>query len=83
MPKTLPFPQYRKYLNNKGYFKILSEKEWEEIQIIGSKKTINQFTATIFPDKNFLHDLTYNYQTNWVEIEEAEYDSIIKTIKDS
>ena len=76
MNKIKPFPQYRKYLNNKGYFKIISENEWEEIQIIGKKGIISGFTAKIFPDKNFIYDLTYDYKNNWEEISEEEYNQI-------
>ena len=68
------YPQYRKYPNNKAYFKILSDKEWEEIQIIGSKHIVNQFIVKIMPDRNYLQDMTFDYKDNWEEIEEVEYE---------
>jgi hypothetical protein len=78
MNKNIDFPQYRKYLNGKGYFKIISDKEWEEIQIIGRKVILNRYTARIFPDKNFLFDLTFDYKNNWVEINENEYNALLE-----
>ena len=68
------YPQYRKYPNNKAYFKILSDKEWEEIQVIGSKHIVNQFIVKIMPDRNYLQDMTFDYKDNWEEIEEVEYE---------
>ena len=61
----IQYPQYRKYLNEKSFFKITSSTEWEEIQIIGSKYVLNQFKVNIMPDRNFLHDMTFDYKENW------------------
>lgn len=68
------YPQYRKYLNEKSFFKITSSTEWEEIQIIGSKLVLNQFKVNIMPDRNFLHDMTFDYKENWLKINDAEYE---------
>lgn len=72
----MDYPQYRKYTNNKAYFKILSRTEWEEIQIIGSKHIFHQFTVKIMPDRNYIHDMTFDYENNWLKIEEQEYEKI-------
>lgn len=69
----IKYPQYRKYKNNKSFFKITSEKEWEEIQIIGSRFILNQFTVKIMPDRNFIQDMTFDYKENWDVISEEEY----------
>ena len=66
------YPQYRKYLNNKGYFKIISATEWEEIQIVGNKYLLHQFSVKILPDRNFIYDMTFDYKKNWEAIEEDE-----------
>ena len=77
------YPQYRKYLNEKSFFKITSSTEWEEIQIIGSKYVLNQFKVNIMPDRNFLHDMTFDYKENWVLITEDEYFDCRKKVIDS
>ncbi|MCX6296654.1 MAG: hypothetical protein NTX97_11425 [Bacteroidetes bacterium] len=69
----IAYPQFRKYLNNRSYFKIISDKEWEEIQIIGSKNVLHRYIVNIMPDRNFLHDMTFDYKENWVAIGEEEY----------
>ncbi len=67
------YPQYRKYPNNRAYFKILSETEWEEIQVIGSKCLLHKFSVKIMPDRNYIYDMTFDYENNWEQIEEQEY----------
>ena len=57
MSDTLLFPQYRKYKNNKHFFKIVSHTEFEEISFIGNKKIIHTTVAKILPDRNFIADL--------------------------
>lgn len=76
METTTTYPQYRKYVNKKGYFKILSSSEWEEIQVIGSSFRLHQFKVNIMPDRNFLHDLTFDYANHWLVIDEIEYETI-------
>lgn len=76
MKQAITYPQYRKYKNGLGFFKIISEKEWEEIQVIGSKYLFNTFQVNIFPDRNFLYDMTFDYSQNWIVIDEAEYNEV-------
>jgi len=80
MQKTITFPQFRKYINERTYFKIISKDEWEEIQMIGNKFSIHQFKAAILPDRNYIYDLTFDYKKNWIKINEAEYERVKKKI---
>ena len=43
--KGINFPVYRKYKNNKSYFKIIAPNLFEEIQLIGNKKIVKQIEA--------------------------------------
>lgn len=54
------FPQYRKYSNNRNYFKIRSAEDFEEISFIGSKHIVRQHRATILPDRNLIQDLLHD-----------------------
>jgi hypothetical protein len=72
------FPVYRKYKNNKSYFKIINPKLFEEIQLIGSKKIVKQTEAKQFPEMVFIHDLVFNYLEMAVEIGEVDYENIKK-----
>ena len=81
MQKITLYPQFRKYQNEQTYFKIISKDEWEEIQVIGNNYSLHQFKATILPDRNYIHDLTFDYERNWVEIDEEEYEGVKKKVK--
>lgn len=73
--EDIKFPVYRKYKNNKSYFKILNFKLFEEVQIIGSKKIIKQTEALQFPEMLFIKDLIFDYKEMAEEITESEYRS--------
>ena len=75
--EDIHFPVFRKYKNNKSYFKILSFKLFEEIQIIGSKKIIKQTEAIQFPEMLFIKDLIFDYKEMAEEISEEEYNSVL------
>ncbi len=53
----MEFPVYRKYKNNKHFFKLISANEFEELSFIGKKLIITPHKATILPDRNFMFDL--------------------------
>jgi hypothetical protein len=74
----MTFPQYRKYSNDKSYFKITSDNCFEEISMIGSKCTITNFSAKIFPDFTFISDMLNNSGNRWVVISSIEYDAVLK-----
>ena len=76
MNQEITYPQYRKYSNNKSYFKIISNDEFEEIQVLGTKKSIHYFKAKILPDRNFIYDMTFDYNKFWQKIEEKEYEAV-------
>lgn len=79
--EKIQYPQYRKYLNGKSYFKIVSPDEVEELQMIGDKFIFHIIKAKILPDRNFIYDITFDYKTNWVEITEEEYNRKKETLK--
>jgi hypothetical protein len=71
--EDIHFPVYRKYKNNKSYFKIINPRLFEEVQVIGSKKFIKETEARLFPEVNFVRDLVLNYSEMAYEISEEEY----------
>jgi hypothetical protein len=72
--EDMKFPLYRKYKNNKSFFKIINAQSFEEIQLIGNKRIIKTIEAKLFPEKNFIRDLIYNFQEMAVEIKGEEYE---------
>ena len=71
--KEVTYPQYRKYLNGKSYFKIVSPEEFEEIQLSVDKWIIHYIVAKVLPDRNYIYDMTFDYHQHWVVIDEGEY----------
>lgn len=83
MKQNVIYPLYRKYSHGRTYFKVISESEWEEVQVMGNKYSIHQFKATILPDRNYIHDLTFDFKSNWIEIDEKEYEHVKKKAQQS
>ena len=71
--EDIQFPVYRRYRNGKSYFKIISRNEFEEIQLIGSKKILNRIKAAQFPEMNLIYDLVYNKEVA-EEINKIEFE---------
>jgi hypothetical protein len=76
--KKMDFPVYRKYKNNKHFFKIMSENEFEEISFIGTKVFVVQHVAKILPDRNFISDLLHDVGNTCEESTQEEYESYLK-----
>lgn len=68
----MKFPAYRKYINDRNFFKILNDHTFEELQVIGSRVMLATTTATQYPEmvhiSSLLHDATLA-----LPISEAEY----------
>lgn len=75
--EDIQFPQYRKYSNNKNFFKINSPKEFEEIQVIGSKKLHRKVVATQFPEMNLIIDLVTIANEFILNSSQNEFDELI------
>jgi len=72
---TEKFPVYRKYTNNKNYFKIIHANEFTEVSVIGKQVIIKKIEAKIYPDKMFILDLI-NCIPPILKITEEEFKSI-------
>jgi hypothetical protein len=69
------FPLFRKYSHNRTFFKILSESEFEEINLIGNYYTELHFCADIYPDKLMIQDMINNPMF-WKQSTEEEFEAI-------
>jgi len=76
MKLEITFPVYRKYKNEKSFFKIISKTEFEEIKLFKDNGTLQHFEAKILPDHNFIYDMINNYSEHWALSDEKEYESI-------
>lgn len=73
----MKFPIYRKYKNNKHFFKIMSMDEFEEISFIGKKLIVTLHQVTILPDRNFISDLLHDIGNTAEIATEEEYQQIL------
>lgn len=48
--KNTLFPQYRKLSNEKSFYEILSDKEFIEIQVIGTRSVVHKVIANQYPE---------------------------------
>lgn len=67
------FPLYRKYKNNKSYFKIINPRAFEEVMIVGSKRLVKTVEARLYPEVAFVNDLISNFESMAEVISEEEY----------
>lgn len=69
----MDFPVYRKYKNNKSFFKIISENQFQELMFIGNRIEVYDFYAKIFPDFQLIRDMIDMENGSYDEITEEEF----------
>ena len=72
----MDFPQYRKYSNGRSYFKVVSEKEFEELQFIGDSLVWHRVVAKQYPEMRTIKDMLELHEGRWEEIDAIEYNAI-------
>jgi len=55
--KNTDFPQYRKMINEKAYYKIINNRSFQEVQLIGSKKRFQEIEAKQYPEMLRIMDM--------------------------
>jgi hypothetical protein len=60
------YPLYRKYSNCKSFFRIESEKEFWQVQLIGEKPFKSKIVAETYPEMLFVQDLI-NMSNNFIQ----------------
>ena len=71
----LTFPQYRR-LENRSYYKIVSETELYEIQRVGHRFSAFHLIAYTFLDRNLIQDLLSGDGGRYETIVEEEYEAV-------
>lgn len=72
--KNTDFPQYRKLSNEKSFYKIIDERRFEEIQIMGSQHMVYNTTANQYPEMLRIKDMLELIEP-FVLSSESEYSS--------
>jgi len=76
--KTMNFPQYRKMSNEKAFYKIISDKEFDEIQLVGSKANLFHIVAEQYPEMLRIQDMLKMDNEWFSEVNENEFVEILK-----
>ena len=71
------FPYYRKLSNNKSFYKILDDKNFEEIQILGSKKNHFKHFAEQYPEMLRIQDMINLHGEHYLNIEKEEWELLL------
>jgi hypothetical protein len=77
MKSEITFPTYRKYKNNKNFFKIINDSEFDEISFIANKAIVTKHIAKILPDRNFISDLLNDIGNTSELSNQQEYESYL------
>jgi hypothetical protein len=59
MENNIEFPVFRKLNNNRSYYNIINDREFEEIQVIGSKRKYYRHLAKQYPEILLIQDLIH------------------------
>ncbi len=74
--KDRVFPQYRKLVNEKAYYKIIDSRNFEEIQLIGSIKKFFKINANQYPEILKIDDMLNLTNENYLESSEKEWNEM-------
>jgi hypothetical protein len=72
--KGRDFPQYRKLFNEKAFYKIIDDRHFDEIQLMGSRKMSYSFTAEKYPEILRIQDML-DLAEGYLESSQEEYES--------
>lgn len=68
------FPIFRKYSNEKTYFRINSKENFDELIIIASYYIYRNQQALILPEFIMIVDMIDNLNNHWLPINESEFE---------
>lgn len=72
----MDFPQYRKRFDNKSYYKIVNERTFEEVQLIGEKVFIHSIKAEKYFEIIRIQDMLTSEGEMYIPCSAFEYDQI-------
>jgi hypothetical protein len=80
MKASAEFPQYRKYTNDKHWFRVESDERFTEVYRLGDKYFAREFVAKIYPDRLLIADLLAA-QNGIAHSNEQEFTSKLRLIE--
>lgn len=74
MASERKFPIFRKYLNERTFFKVLSMEAFVQVDIIGDGYMLHTFHAKVHPDRVLIMDMIEMANDAWQESSEEEFE---------
>lgn len=75
--KVTDFPQYRKLSNDKVFYRINNDRQFDEIQIIRSKARLHTVEAFQYPEILRIQDLLSYEVEGFILSNEKEFDDLL------
>lgn len=72
----MEFPQYRKRFDDKSFYKIINERTFEEVQLIGEKVFLHELTATKYFEIILVQDILANKDGMYEPISSDVYEGV-------
>lgn len=76
--KVTDFPQYRKLSNEKVYYKIINDRLFEEVQLVGKSANLFTIEAKQYPEVLRIQDLLHLNMDGFEMSTETEFESLLK-----
>lgn len=76
--KVTDFPQYRKLSNEKVFYRIRDDRNFDEIQLLGGRAMWFSMTATQYPEILRIQDLLKKEDDGILEATATEFDALMK-----
>jgi hypothetical protein len=70
------FPIFRKLINNKSFYKIISSTKFEEKRLIGSRLIIETYTASQYPEMLLIQDMINKTHAYYLDSNLEEFESV-------
>ncbi len=74
--KVTDFPQYRKLSNEKVFYRIRDERNFDEIQLIGSRASLFSMEAKQYPEILKIKDLL-ELSEGFLESSQSEFEALM------
>ncbi|MGB0915166.1 MAG: hypothetical protein ACPGVI_03795 [Crocinitomicaceae bacterium] len=77
LDKDTDFPQFRKLSNDKVFYKIISDREFHEIQVIGTFAQLYKIEAKQYPEILKIQDMLNYSIEGFVSSSREEYERLL------
>lgn len=79
--KSISFPQFRKYSNNKSFFKIEDNRAIDEVYYIGKKAYFQRTAIQTFVERNLVEELLNFDGIHILKIHEETYENALAEVE--